>query len=104
MTKLSREEIIEKIAKLDKFKRDSRYGYFIYIDGTGFRYNASLNRWWKIQEPYIYTYPLPDDFYEKMINQAGHFASKKLSSIDEVLETVSDDIRDTILFNLNLFV
>jgi len=103
MKKLSGEEIIEKIAKLDKFKRDSRYGYFIYIDGTGFMYNASTNTWWKLRGPYVHTYPLTDDFYEKIRKETvGNIYES--SSIDEVLETVSDDTRDTILFNLNLFV
>jgi len=102
--KLSAEERQNKILKLDKFEMlTQHYYYAIYIDGTGFRYNASLNRWWKIPEPYIHTYPLPDGFYDEMINQTGYFASKKLSSIEEVLETVSDDIRDSILFNINLF-
>jgi len=102
MTKLSREEIIEKIAKLDKFKRDSRYGYFIYIDGTGFMYNASTNTWWKLRGPYVHTYPLTDDFYEKIRKETGG-KLRGDSSIEEVLETVPDDIRDTILFNINLF-
>jgi len=52
--------------------------------------------------PYIYTYPLPSDFYEKIRKETGG-KLRGDSSIEEVLETVPDDIRDTILFNINLF-
>ena len=103
MKKLSAEERWKKILKLDKFETLTQRYYTIYIDGTGFRHHVALDRWWKIQEPYIYTCPLPDDFYEKIRNEVGHYEFQKASSIDEVLETVSDDIRDSILFNLNLF-
>jgi len=100
---LSAEEIFDKMSRLDKFERDSKYGHFIYLDGTGFRYNTFFNTWLKLIESYVYTYPLPDDFYEKIGKEIGYYELHKTSSIDEVLEEVSDDIRDTILFNLNLF-
>ena len=103
MKKLSAEEIKEKILKLDKFETLTQHYWDIRIDGTGFTYDVCSNAWWKLPEPYIYTYPLPDDFYEKIRNEVGHYEFQKASSIDEVLETVSDDIRDSILFNLNLF-
>jgi len=103
MKKLSREQIREKILKLDKFERVSEYDWSVYIDGTGFKYNSRTNTWWKLMGPYIYTYPLPSDFYEKIINKTCEYITPKASSIDEVLETVPNDIRDSILFNLNLF-
>jgi len=104
MKKLSKEEEIrEKILKLDKCRSSTKYYWDIRIDGTGFTYDVNSNTWWKLPEPYIYTYPLPDDFYEKIRNEVGHYEFQKASSIDEVLETVSDNIRDSILFNLNLF-
>ena len=66
MKKLSKEEEIrEKILKLDKFETLTQRYYAIYIDGTGFRYNTFFNAWWKLPEPYIYTHPLPDDFFQK---------------------------------------
>jgi len=98
-----RKEIAEKILKLDKFEMVSTYSWDIYIDGTGFRYHAPSDRWYKLREPYVYTYPVADDFYNKIIMETRYFTANKLSSIDEVLETVPDDIKDTILFNINLF-
>jgi len=104
MGKLSEEERLEKILKLDKFGRAYKYGSSICIDGTGFRYNVLYDRWLKLIEPYVFTYPVPDDgFYDKIRTETNRYSIHKPSSIEDVLETVSDDIRDTILFNLNLF-
>jgi len=102
MKKLSAEEIKEKILKLDKFETLTQHYWSIYIDGTGFRYDMYANIWWNLSGQMIYTHPLSDDFFEKIRNETGGNIFK-CSSIDEVLEEVSDDIRDTILFNLNLF-
>jgi len=87
-------ELARKIAKLDKFRRHPIYPLDICIDGTGFTYHVFTDTWWKLR-----TYPLPDHF---RIQAERHLLSEP-SSMDEVLETVSDDIRDTILFNINLF-
>jgi len=103
MKKLSREEIREKILKLDKFERASGYDWSVYIDGTEFMYHLYTNTWWKLIEPRVYTHPIPSDFYEKIRKEVGINVIQKASSINEVLETVSNDIRDSILFNLNLF-
>ena len=103
MKKLSAEEMGKKIVKLDKFERFFKDYYFIYIDGTGFTYDVSLGCWFKLSEPYVYTYPISYDFFRKIRNEIGHYEFQKASSIEEVLEAVSDDIRDSILFNLNLF-
>jgi len=101
MKKLMRKEIAEKILKLGKFRRHPGYRWYIYIDGTGFRYDVLNNHWIKLVEPHIYTYPLLDDFFEKL--REVEYGVEKPSSIDEVLDTVPDDILDTILFNINLF-
>jgi len=104
MKKLSKEEIFKKMLNLDKFEILTQYYYYaIYIDGTGFTYNVIGNTWYKLIGSYVYTYPIPYGFYGKIINETGSFVFHEDSSIDEVLETVPDDIRDTILFNLNLF-
>jgi len=103
MGKLSTGEIFNKILYLDKFNIFPQYPLYIYIGGTGFMYDAYLGRWWKLPEPYVYTYPVPDDFHYKVRKETGSNINGESSSIEEVLETVSDDIRDTILFNINLF-
>jgi len=103
MENLSAEEKIDKLLKLDKFEIISGYYYVLYIDGTEFRYNVSTNTWLKLVEPHIYTHPVHYNFYRKIIKEGGINVAQESSSIEEVLETVSDDIRDTILFNINLF-
>jgi len=103
MKKLSREEIREKILKLDKFESISIYGWSIYIDGTGFVYDVYLGWWWKLIESGVYNYPVPDDFHGKIKKETVSFGTHGASSTEEVLEAVTDDIRDSILFNLNLF-
>jgi len=103
MKKLSREEKKERILKLNKFESVSIYGWSIYIDGTRFRYHVILNMWWKLRGSYVHVCPLPIGFFGKIRNENNGHSPHERSSIDEVLETVSDDIRDTILFNLNLF-
>jgi len=103
MENLSVEEKKEKILKLDKFERISGYSLCVYIDETGFWQDVYLGRWCKLVEPHIHTYPLDGDFYDKIRNETSSNISSEASSIEEVLEAVSDDIRDTILFNINLF-
>jgi len=101
MKKLSEAQIRERVLKLDKFEMVSGYSWYVCIDGTGFMYNIINNTWWRRREPYVLTYP--PAFYDKIRNETVSNINSEASSIEEVLEAVSDDIRDTILFNLNLF-
>jgi len=103
MEKLIEEEKREKLLKLDKFGSISGCSWSIYISGTGFMYHPFFNRWFKLIEPHVYMHPVYYDFYEKIRKGGGINVVQESSSIEEVLETVSDDIRDTILFNINLF-